>query len=207
MRGVLSRGLSSTIKTELASNAVQVAVLIRLELNANFHLTTSSTSITYDSNTYTSTGVFLNIADFKEESTINTSEISLQLGNASQTIMNDLLTNGHIDRTVKIWLALINASAAVIDAPFQIFQGQINKMSITESESNSVTQLGIANHWAQLNQFSGRRLTDSSQQRFFNGDICFDFVNQVDKPIIWGTVPIYDSRTHTGQSEPGVLVR
>ena len=205
----MSRGLSTTIKNTLASNAFQVAVLVRLELNSNYHLTTSQVNITYDSNTYTSSGVFMDIADIREEASINTGAINLKLANASQTITNDLLTNGHIDKTVKVFLALLNDSAGVIDTPFEIFQGTISGMRIKESAKSSLVNLSVANHWAHLNQMTGRTLTDASQQRFFNGDKCFDFVNQIGKTIIWGTSPEYDSRTHTGPESlpPGVLGR
>ena len=203
----MSRGLTTTIKNTLASNAFQIAVLVRLELSSNYHLTTSQVNITHDSNTYTSSGVFMNIADIREEASINTGAINLKLANASQTITNDLLTNGHIDKTVKVFLALLNDSAAVIDTPFEIFQGTISGMKIKESAKASIVSLSVANHWAHLNQMTGRTLTDASQQRYFSGDKCFDFVNQIGKTIVWGTAPDYDSRTHTGTPEPGILVR
>ena len=189
MRGVLSRGLSATVISTLESDAFQVAILVRLELNTNYHLGTAQQSIVYDSNTYTSSGVFLNLADIQEEAQFNTGQIKIRLGNASQTITNDLITHGHIDKTVKIYIALINASAAVIDAPFQIFQGTINAMNIKESPEKSIVSLSVANHWAYLNQHSGRTLTDASQQRFFNGDLTFKFSNQTGKQIVWGTSP------------------
>ena len=113
----MSRGLSTTIKNTLSSNAFQIAVLVRLELNSNYHLTSSQVDINYDSNTYTSAGVFMDIANIREEASINTGAINLKLANASQTITNDLLTNGYIDKTVKVFLALLNDSAAVIDTP------------------------------------------------------------------------------------------
>ena len=191
----MSRGLSSTVISTLSSNAFQVAVLVRLELNSNFHLTTSQVDITYDSNTYTSSGVLLNLADIKEEAAINTGAIKVTLGNASQTITNDLLTNGHIDKTVKVFLALLNDSAAVIDSPFEIFQGTINGMSIKDNVKSSFVNLSVANHWAYLAQNTGRTLTDASQQRFFSGDKCFNFANQVGKSLVWGTSPVTDVRT------------
>ena len=192
MRGVLSRGLSATVISTLESNAFQIAVLVRLELNTNYHLGTAQQSIVYDSNTYTSSGVFLNLADIKEEAQFNTGQIKIRLGNASQTITNDLITYGHIDKTVKVFIALMNASAAVIDAPFQIFQGTINAMNIKESPDKSIVSLSVANHWAYLKQHSGRTLTDASQQRFFNGDLTFKFTNQTGKQIVWGTSPLTD---------------
>ena len=116
----MSRRLSTTIKKTLSSNAFQIAVLVRLELNANFHLTTSNVNINYDSNTCTSSGVFMDIADIKEEASIDTGAINLKSTNASQTITNNLLTNGNIDKTVKIFLVLLNDSVTVIDTPFEI---------------------------------------------------------------------------------------
>ena len=103
MRGVLSRGLSATVISTLESNAFQIAILVRLELNTNYHLGTAQQSIVYDSNTYTSSGVFLNLADIEEEAQFNTGQIKIRLGNASQTFTNDLITYAHIDKTVKIF--------------------------------------------------------------------------------------------------------
>ena len=203
MRGVLSRGLSATVISTLESNAFQIAILVRLELNTNYHLGTAQQSIVYDSNTYTSSGVFLNLADIKEEAEFNTGQIKIRLGNASQTITNDLITYGHIDKTVKIFIALMNASAAVIDAPFQIFQGTINAMNIKESPDKSIVSLSVANHWAFFNQHSGRTLTDASQQRFFNGDLTFKFSNQTGKQIVWGTSPLTPSHIRIGNNISG----
>ena len=191
----MSRGLSSTVISTLSSNAFQVAVMVKIELTTEFNLTSSQQDIVWTVDevptTYTSSGVFMNIADIKEEASINTGAIKLRLGNASQTLTNLLISGGHIDKTVTIYLALLDDSADVIDSPFEIFKGTISGMNIKDFVKSSVVSLTVANHWAQLKNHAGRTVTDSSQQMLFNGDKCFNFASQVGKSIVWGTSPEY----------------
>ena len=191
----MSRGLSTTVKNTLSSSAFQVAVMVKIELTTEFNLTSSQQDIVWTVDevptTYTSSGVFMNIADIKEEASINTGAIKLRLGNASQTLTNLLISGGHIDKTVTIYLALLDDSADVIDSPFEIFKGTISGMNIKDFVKSSVVSLTVANHWAQLKNHAGRTVTDSSQQMLFNGDKCFNFASQVGKSIVWGTSPEY----------------
>ena len=191
----MSRGLSTTVISTLSSSAFQVAVMVKIELSTEFNLTSSQQDIVWTVDevptTYTSSGVFMNIADIKEEASINTGAIKLRLGNASQTLTNLLISGGHIDKTVTIYLALLDDSADVIDSPFEIFKGTISGMNIKDFVKSSVVSLTVANHWAQLKNHAGRTVTDSSQQMLFNGDKCFNFASQVGKSIVWGTSPEY----------------
>ena len=191
----MSRGLSTTVKNTLSSSSFQVAVMVKIELTTEFNLTSSQQDIVWTVDevptTYTSSGVFMNIADIKEEASINTGAIKLRLGNASQTLTNLLISGGHIDKTVTIYLALLDDSADVIDSPFEIFKGTISGMNIKDFVKSSVVSLTVANHWAQLKNHAGRTVTDSSQQMLFNGDKCFNFASQVGKSIVWGTSPEY----------------
>lgn len=191
----MSRGLSATVISALSSSAFQVAVMVKIELTTEFNLTSSQQDIVWTVDevptTYTSSGVFMNIADIKEEASINTGAIKLRLGNASQTLTNLLISGGHIDKTVTIYLALLDDSADVIDSPFEIFKGTISGMNIKDFVKSSVVSLTVANHWAQLKNHAGRTVTDSSQQMLFNGDKCFNFASQVGKSIVWGTSPEY----------------
>ena len=203
----MSRGLSTDIKNVLSSNKFNLAVLVKFEFNTTYYYNNSYKTITYDSNNYISGGIILDLADIQEDASINTGQINLTLSNASTTILTDLLTYGHIDKAITVFFALLNDDSTVVDSPFEVFAGSINGMRISESAKESKLVLNVSNHWAQLNQWAGRTLTDSSQQRFFNGDLSFDFVPQVGKEIVWGTAPDYDPRTHQGVPSPGVIPR
>ena len=182
----MSRGLSATVKTTLASSNYFLATLIKLEFNTTYYLTNASTTITYSSNDYVSTGLFIKIGDLQDDSAITNSALDVTLTAVSTGIMSDLLTNGYVDRPVTIYLSLMSSDMAIIDAPFEIFQGNVNSMTITEKLGSSILKLKVTNHWAKLDQISGRYLTKESQQRFFNGDLCFDRVSQTGKRLEWG---------------------
>ena len=182
----MSRGLSTDIKNVLASNKFNLAVLIKFQFNTNYYYTNSYKTITFDSNNYISGGIILDLAEIKEEAPINTGMINVTLTNASTTILTDLLTYGHIDKSVSIYFAFLNDNSTVIDSPVLIFSGTTSQMKIAESASSATIVLGIGNHWARLRSLNGRNLTQSSQARYFTGDTIFNFRPQVDKPIIWG---------------------
>jgi hypothetical protein len=182
----LSRGLSSTIKTALAGSNYYLAILGKFEFNSTYYFTNASTTITYSSNDYVSTGLFLDIGDLEENSRFTTGGISIEFTSVETTILLDLLNNGHTDNPVTLYFALLDADNAIIDAPFEIFAGNVNDMSVSEKMSSSILRLNVTNHWSKLDQIGGRYITDRSQQRFFSGDKCFDRANQTGKRLEWG---------------------
>jgi hypothetical protein len=203
----MSRGLSTAIKNVLASNKFNIATLVKFVFNTTYYYNNSYQTLTYDSNNYISGGILINLDEIKEESSINTAQIGINLTNATTTILNDLLTYGHIDKSITVYFAFLNDDSTIIDAPFEIFSGTINQMQILESAESSVLKLGIANHWALLKQLNGRNLTDESQSRFFPGDTIFKFKAQSDKQIIWGVDGEVGANYTTGGRDVGGMDR
>ena len=182
----MSRGLSTDIQNALASGKFGIASLLKLSLNTTYYLTNHQKNIVFNSATYQPLGYIVNLNDIVEQSSMNTGAISITLSAATTTIMTDLFTNGHIDENVNLYLALINDSGAVIDAPFEIYAGTISSLKYTESATSSAIRLTVSNQWSHLEQYSGRRLTDDSQQRVFDGDKSFSLRSQVGKKLTWG---------------------
>jgi hypothetical protein len=80
----------------------------------------------------------------------------------------------------------LDADSAIIDSPVQIFQGFINTINVAEDAQNSILNLLITNQWAQFDKINGRYLTDTSQQRYFSGDLAFNLVPQTGNQLEWG---------------------
>ena len=182
----MSRDLHSDIKTALSSGKFYWATLAKFEFNSTYHQTDAYTDLSYGGQTYLSTGLFLESGALVETNTINTGSIKIQMTTASTGILNDLLTNGHIDLPITLYYALLDSDSAYVNAPFEIFSGQVSGMQIKETSKKSVLTLTVANHWANLLATAGRTITNSSQQRFFDGDLCFNQRGQVQKKILWG---------------------
>lgn len=182
----MSRGLSTAIKNALAGSAFRTATMTKLEFNTTYYFTNAPSTIVYDSNSYVSTGLFLDVQELEENSTITTGSLNMRLSSVATSIMDDLFTYGYVDRQVTVFLAMLDSDMAIIDSPVQIFQGFVNTISVQEDAQNSILTLLIANQWAQFDKINGRYLTDTSQQRYFSGDLAFNLVPQTGKQLEWG---------------------
>jgi hypothetical protein len=183
----MSRGLSSAVKTQLASGSFVMAHLVKLELNTTYYYTDFSSDITDGSDTYSANGFLASLGSITETSTINIGALSLELSGVDQTIISDVLNNGHLHRSVTVKRAILDNSNAIVGS-FALYSGFIEGMTIGDSGESSRIVFSTANHWADYERRAGRRTNDDSQQHFFNGDKCFEFADQAGKSLSWGGI-------------------
>ena len=174
----MSRGLSSDIKTQLASTSFVMAHLVKLEFNTTYYYTDFSSDIVDGSDTYSANGFLQKIGSISESSSLTIGSLSLSLSGVNQTLISDLLGNGHIHRKVAIKRAFINASTNALIESFSIYTGRVDGMDIMDSDKTSMINLRIANHWGDFARLSGRRTNSGSQNQFFPNDKGFDFITQ-----------------------------
>ena len=254
----MTRGLSSDIKTQLASSSFVMAHLVKLEFNSTFRFTDYSSDIyvgsgdyvvtkdgdvladyaiitkigeydslqegmTVTSNrygiasgsvierfkgasnpqvwldrntemdavegthtlTFTKAGVseiftansFLQgMGAITESSKLTIGSIDLVLSGVNQTIISDLLNNGHLNKKVTIQRAYINSSTNALIEAISIFSGRVDGMQINDSDEKSEISLTVSNHWSDFNRKAGRKTTSNSQQQYFPADKGFDFI-------------------------------
>ncbi len=183
----MSRGLSSAITDELAKGQYQMAHLVKLELNSTYKYTNASTNIADGSDTYVPNGFLMGLDNVQENSNINIGSMNIGISSVDQTIVSDILNNGHLNRKVTIKRAFLDSNTTLISgAIFSIYSGRIEGMSISESGNSSVMNLSVANHWTDFNRTAGRRTNNASQQHFFSGDKSMEFAPQTGKKLIWG---------------------
>ena len=183
----MSRGLSTDQNTALASGKLHLVTMLKLSLGSTFYYTNHYKNIVYDSNTYLSSAFILDISQIREESSMTNGSIDLTLSAVTTTLLTDLLSNGHIGKDVVVYLSLLNSDGAIITNPIQIFEGQTSGFKFQENAKTSEIVLTVGNHWTKIKEFSGRRLTDQSQQLVFTGDLSMEFRDQIGKKITWGT--------------------
>ena len=176
----MSRGLSSDIKTRLASTSFVMAHLVKLEFNTTYYYTDFSSDIVneVDGNTYSANGFLMKIGSVTETAGLTIGSLSLSLSGVNQTLISDLLGNGHIHRKVSVKRAFINASTNALIESFSIYTGRVDGMDITDSDKTSLINLRIANQWSDFARLSGRRTNSGSQNQFFPDDKGFDFITQ-----------------------------
>ena len=183
----MSRGLSADQISALESGKLHLVTMVKLAFNATYYYTNHYKNIDYDSNTYLSSAFILDISQIREESSMTNASIDLTLSAVTTTLLTDLMTNGHIGKTVIVYLAMLDSNGAIITNPIQIFEGETNAFKFLENTKTAEIVLTVGNHWTKIKQFSGRRLTNQSQQLVFNGDPSLEFRDQIGKKITWGT--------------------
>ena len=183
----MSRGLHSTLKTELATDHLDQIHLIEFTIGSTiYYRTTAYFNITYDGNTYTAGADLLQIPTITESSTVSTSTVNFSLEGASQTFISLFLNNEHIHRPVKIIRGYLTDAGALVTNPYTIFLGYISGYGINETMTTSRISVNVANHWANFEMKRGRRTNDNSQQQIFGGDKFFEFSNAMMVDIEWG---------------------
>ena len=193
----MPRGLSSAVKTKLASGKFTMAHLVKLELNTTYKYTDYAVNIVDGSDTYVPNGFLHGIGAIAETATINIGSIDIAVSSATQTILSDVLTNGHLNRNVTIKRTILDTDDSVVTSgTFQIYAGYIEGMSITDRQGDSIINFEVDNHWADFQRIEGRRTNDSSQQHFFDGDKAFEFTSQAGKKLYWGNVDIVTFDEH-----------
>ena len=186
----MTRSLTSSIKTELATNDIRPVHLITIGFGTPVNITDCSFSLTSSvsgsSVTYIASDFIMGVSDFTEETDVNLSPISISLSGADQTFISTVLNENIITDTVTIFRGFLDNNNSLISDPFLLYKGSIDNFSINETDKSSSVTLDIVSHWADFEKKSGRKTNNTSQQRFFSTDKGMDFSSQTVQDIKWG---------------------
>ena len=186
----MTRSLTSAVKTELATNDIRPVHLITLGFGTPVNITDCSFSLTSSvsgsSVTYNASDFILGISNHTEETDITKSSVSLNLSGADQTFISTVLNENVVNDSVDIFRGFLDDSNALISDPFLLYRGKIDSFDIAETDTDSQINLSIVSNWADFEKKNGRKTNNTSQQRFFSGDVGMDFSSQTVQDIKWG---------------------
>jgi len=188
----MARGLTSAVKTELATGNIEPVVLIDFGFATPIYLTNASFDITSNisgtSRTYLSNGHLQSITGVSETNKPSKNSLSISLSAVDQTYVSIVLNENIINDDVHIYRGFLDTNLALISDPFLLFYGTINNYKITDNTTRANLILTITSHWGNFSKTSGRTTTDNSQKRFFSADKGMEFSALTVKDIKWGRV-------------------
>ena len=139
--------------------------------------------------TYKANGFISGINSVNEGSNLNTGSLTIGISTVNQTVVSDLLDNGHLNRKVKISRAFLDSDYQLItDAIFKVYSGRIDGLTLSETGDISMMEISVANHWADFERISGRQTNNSSQKHHFANDLSMEFAPQTGKKLVWGDI-------------------
>ncbi len=188
----MARGLSSSVKTELATGNIDPVLLIEIGFGTPIYLTNASfdltSSVSGTSRTYQSNGHLRGISGVSETNKPTKNSLSLSLSGVDQTYISIALSENIINDDVYIYRGYLDSNNALISDPFLLFYGTIDEYKIIDTTTTSNIVLTVTSHWGNFSKTSGRTTTDNSQQRFFSSDKGMEFAALTVRDIKWGRV-------------------
>ena len=182
----MARGLTSAVNTELATDSLNPVTLVYLGVGSGSRYTDHYKDITYDSNTYSASSLFLNASSVSESSEVEITNIQLKFSGADQSIISLFLNNNYMSKDVEVYKGFLDSSQALISDPFTLFKGKIESFSVDEEINNSTVNISVASHWADFERIQGRKTNTNSQQIYFDADVGFDYASQAIAELRWG---------------------
>ena len=186
----MARGLTSAVKTELATGNIEPVLLIELGFATPVYFTNASFDITASvsgtSRTYLANGHFRGITGVSETPTPSKNSLIVTLSGVDQTYISIVLNENIINSNVFVYRGFLDANLALISDPFLLFYGTIDEFKITDNTSTATLSFNVTSHWGNFSKKSGRTTSDNSQKRFFSTDKGMEYsaLNLVD--IKWG---------------------
>ena len=185
----MSRNLTSGFLTELSASALQPFYAIKAEFQeGDIRLWTGYGDITISSETYLGSGSFLNISKVEETSEIKATSLSVALSGLDSSILSAAINANYQNRTLTLFLGMLNTNYSVIADVYQLFQGRMDTMTINDAGESSGIVLTVESRLIDLEKPNERRYTAEEQKTLFSTDKGLEFVTDLqDKEINWGT--------------------
>jgi hypothetical protein len=180
----------ATTITPVQQDHISSCLLIDLTLDTTtYYISSAYKPVTYNSNTYTELGSFLQISDFQEDIRTTNGDISITLSGipSEQDYLSLILTTPVKGGNVVVRRGFYDTSNHELDTNevYNRFTGVITNFAIqedftpTETLTNSVTVTCASINTLLENRISGQRTNPEDRERLFPSDAVFDRVPQL----------------------------
>ena len=179
----MARGLSNSLKTELANQNIKPILLVEILFPTPQRITNHYKDISHNSNTYSASGHLLSITNKAENAEINVSNFTINLSAVDSAFTSIILNNNVANDIVTIDIGLLNSTDALIDT-YNYDKGYIESFRIDTKQAT--ISLICTSHFSDFSRVAGRKTNEGSQQRLFPTDRGFEFAGQTVQDIKWG---------------------
>ena len=183
-------GLTSGQLAALSSNEVRPAIFLYGEFGSGpLRVWSGQGTVTWGGHSWLGLGGIGDITPIEEGVGVDAKGIVLTLSGFDATLLNKLLSANEfvLGKPVIVYLGLFDTAFALIDTPYQLWAGRLDKPKIHVDGITATIQIACENRLIDMNTPVDRRWTDADQQLVHPGDRAFEFVNQIQNmTIYWG---------------------
>jgi len=161
----MPRSISTQMLAALQAPLIRPALLVELNFASGpVYVWSGRGPLIYNGATYSGLGEFGSVTGVSEDSTIEAKGVTFTLSGVSSYLVKDTLDEFRILGKAYVYLALFDDSNRMIPSPIAMWQGKLDKPSISDDGEHSVITISAENVFVDLNRACYRRYTDGDQQ-------------------------------------------
>lgn len=166
------RTLTAAQQTEIAANKSRHYWLFRVDTGTPLLLTTCYKNVTYNSETYQSSGFMLDIPLIDDDLDLKVRRYKFKLSAVNQANTAAFLITPPYFKKVDLYKFWLDAAGAFIGDPILRFSGYFASFSnkIDQAAGTSEMTIDAVSEFVDFERINGRQTNDDSQQRVFSGD-------------------------------------
>lgn len=144
-------------------------------------------NLSWNSQVWLGNGWFKGVSDISETSKITSKGVDIALSGVPQSLISLILNEQRHTARGKVWLGCLDASEAVIDSPYLLFEGGLSAPRINDSVDTSNIVLSYEDDLIILQKNKELRYNNESQKALFPTDKGFEYVASIqDWKGYWG---------------------
>lgn len=188
------RNLTADQNIYLAGNSLISVILIDIGManGSTTRYTDAPYNITFNSNTYTAQGAFLNVSETEENADVQIVSATITLSALDVSYVTSFATSAQINQLVTIRRAFINFSTNQLigdsagENAITIFRGRISGYSVRNDINTAEITLQVSSQFINFDKRSGRRTNQGNFQVEHPQDHSMEFSAVSLKDIKWG---------------------
>jgi len=201
---VSGRSATAAVIAEWGKASNRPVHLFEFDFNPWIYMTDAGIDVVWNGHTYLPSQA-LGFSGVSETSQLLVNTCTVTLSGVDQQVVALLLQETYLNRKMKVRVAMLNESLQVIADPVLIFDGRMDRPSVSIEDGTTVCSVDGVSHWADFERRSGRHSNDTEQRKHFTGDLGFFQVAVLPEEIYWGIrQKLGDSlKVRTYQRRPG----
>ena len=120
------------------------------------------------------------VSQFEEGADVSPYGITLSLSALDADVSGEALNQNYFMRPVNIYIGALSADDELLNDPLQIWSGHMDVMTVTAGAENDTITIKCESELAAFDRSSNLKYTDQTQQRFYPGDVFFNFLPKIE---------------------------
>ena len=187
-----ARNLTAGVASAITEGAVRPALLFEGVFDSGgsdtyLRFWSGVGDLSWDGHTWTGTGSLMAVSALEESSELRATGFSVSLSGMPSELISVALQGARQGRSGKVWLALFDASGALIADPYQLQAGKLDIM-VTDNDGTKCTITAqYESNLIDLERPRERRYTREDQRIDHPDDQGFDYVPTLQEAVVvWG---------------------